>query len=143
MHTQPEILEIKLGEILPINRKWVEVVLLKIPTVFASLFVFSPEKTGCEQDKRRNDGRDDIDGDIAAKSFEHVNTVAGSATAILNNFGARRVPLQISQSSIGKMPVGSKGSEPDWRWMAAPCYVRRRVKRLFSVSHNRRRNKRC
>ena len=48
MHTQPEILEIKLGKILSINRERVEVVLFKIPTVFASLLVFSPEKAGCE-----------------------------------------------------------------------------------------------
>ena len=51
MHTQPKILEIKLGKIVPINRKRVEVVLFKIPTVFASLLVFSPKKAGREQDK--------------------------------------------------------------------------------------------
>src|SRR5437667_12116199 len=48
VHTQPEILEIKLGKILPVNRERVEVVIFEISTVSASLLVFSPEKPGCE-----------------------------------------------------------------------------------------------
>jgi hypothetical protein len=76
MHAEPEILEIELRKIFAVNRKRVEVVLFNIPTVLASFLVFSPDKTDCEQDKRCDDRCDDVDGDIAAKTLEHANTVA-------------------------------------------------------------------
>ena len=76
MHPKPEILEIEFGEVFAADREWVEIVVLEIATVLASLLVFSPEKTGGQQDERGDDRRDYIDGNVAAESFDHGSTVA-------------------------------------------------------------------
>src|SRR2546421_11440766 len=66
MHAEPEILEIELGEVVPVDRVRVEVVLLQIPAEAPPLLVFSPKKSGDEQDNGGDDRRDDVDGNVTA-----------------------------------------------------------------------------
>jgi hypothetical protein len=70
MHAQPEILEIELGHIVPIDRVRIKIVFLQIPAEAPPLFVFSPEKSGGQQNDRCNDRCDHINGDVAA--FNHL-----------------------------------------------------------------------
>src|SRR5205085_8415086 len=72
MHSETEILEVEFGEVFAVDRKRVEIVVLEIATVLASFLVFSPEKTGGEQDEGGDDRRDYINGNVAADSLYHM-----------------------------------------------------------------------
>jgi len=70
------MLEVEFGEVFAVDRERVEIVVLEVATVLASFLVFSPEKTGREQDERGDDRRDYIDGNVAAESLDHCSIVA-------------------------------------------------------------------
>ena len=76
MHAKAKIVQIELAEVFARHAVRIEVVLLELASVLASLLVFSPEKTGGEQDERGDDRRDDINGNVAAESFDHNSSVA-------------------------------------------------------------------
>ena len=76
MHAEAKIVQIELAEVFARHAVRIEVVLLELASEFASLLVFSPEKTGGEQDQGRDDRRDYINGNVTAESFDHGGTVA-------------------------------------------------------------------
>jgi hypothetical protein len=77
MHSEPKIVEIEFAKVLARDRERVEIVFLQVPAKFAAaLLVFAPEKTSREQDKRGDNRRDYIDGNVAAESFHDIATVA-------------------------------------------------------------------
>ena len=76
MHSKPEILEIEFGEVFAVDRERVEIVVLEVATVLASLLVFPSEKTGREQNERGDDRRDYVNGNVAAESLDHRSSVA-------------------------------------------------------------------
>src|SRR5204862_2221332 len=62
MHSKAKILETKLAKVLPHHGNRIEVVFIQIsPKLPAAFLVFSPNETGREKDKRRDNGRDYVD----------------------------------------------------------------------------------
>jgi hypothetical protein len=56
MHTQPEIFQTELAKVLPSNNKRIEVVLFEIsPKLAPPLFIFAPQKTEAQKEKRYDD----------------------------------------------------------------------------------------
>src|SRR6266849_5524403 len=70
MHAKPKIFQVKLRHIVAIDRVRIKIELLQIAAKLATLLVLSPKKTDREQNERRNDRRNQIDGNIAP--FDHV-----------------------------------------------------------------------
>jgi len=68
MHPEPEIVQVKLGEIVAVDAVWIKVVLLEATTEFPALFVLAPGVTGREENGRRDDGRDDVQEDIGPEA---------------------------------------------------------------------------
>src|SRR5204863_8582050 len=66
IHPEPEFLEIDLGQVLAIDRVGIKVVFLQVSAKAMTLLIFSPEKSGNEQNDGRNDRRDDVYRDVAA-----------------------------------------------------------------------------
>src|SRR5437764_11172209 len=88
VHPKPEILEIEFREVLAVDRERVEIVVLEIATVLASLLVFSPEKTGDQQDERGDDRRDHINGNVTAESLDHMRLERKASLALLKGHSA-------------------------------------------------------
>src|SRR3954453_23984983 len=72
MHPKPEILEIKFGKILAVDGVWIKIVILQVAPILPSFFVFAPEKSSTEQNKRGNDGCDYINRNVTTESFDHT-----------------------------------------------------------------------
>ena len=153
MHPKPKILEIEFGEVFAVDRERIEIVLLEIATEVASLLVFPPEKTGCEQDERGDDRRDYIDGDVAAESFEHMPSEGRASSGLLKALSAQR-QWGASSHAAPASSFGEQKHEPRDREGVSPVrvgltvsdglgYTLRKVKRLLAVSHNRSRKRRC
>ena len=70
MHPEPEIVQVKLGEVVAVDTVRVKVVLLEAATEFPALLVFAPGVTGREENGRGDDGRDDVQDDIGAEPIQ-------------------------------------------------------------------------
>jgi hypothetical protein len=82
MHSQPKIFEAELAEVLPGNCKRIEVVLFEIsPKLPLPFLVFSPQKTEAQKEQRYDDGRDDIDCELALESINHSANIFFAAVA--------------------------------------------------------------
>src|SRR5207248_4969153 len=90
MHPKPEILEMEFGEVFAVDRERIKIVVLEIATVLASFLVFSPEKTGGEQDERGDDRRDYINRNVAAESFDHMRSEGRASSRLLKALSAQR-----------------------------------------------------
>jgi hypothetical protein len=68
MHPEPEIVEVKLGKVIPVDAVRIEIVFFQAASKTAALLVFAPEITKPEKDPGSDDGGDYIDREIAAES---------------------------------------------------------------------------
>src|SRR5213080_5334367 len=151
MHAKAKIVQIELAEVFARHAVRIEVVLLELASVLASLLVFSPEKTGGEQDERGDDRRDYINRNVAAESFDHMRSEARASSGLLKALSAQRQwgtllamwrqhpHLANRSTGLEKASLRCELALTVFRWLG---YTLRKVKRLLAVSHNRNRKRR-
>src|SRR5947207_10227992 len=89
MHSQPEIFQAELTEVLPSYGKRIKVVLFEIsPKLALPLLVFAPHKADDEEKCRHDDRRNHVDPKLA---LQGVNHIANTESQISNQTGERDV----------------------------------------------------